>query len=44
MTGVILRIARNLHEGFHELFPPMEKPIQSYKERQERLSQYRQGR
>jgi hypothetical protein len=43
-TGLILRMARNLHEGFHELFPPMEIPIESHKAHQERLKQYRQGR
>jgi hypothetical protein len=43
-TGLILKMARNLHEGFHELFPPMEKPIEIHKERQERLSRFRQGR
>jgi cytochrome c551/c552 len=42
MTGIIPRMARNLHEGFHELFPPMEKPITIYKEHQGRLSR-RQG-
>lgn len=44
MTGLILRMARNLHEGFHELFPPMEKPIESYRQQHERLEKYRQGR
>ena len=44
MTGLIMRMARNLHEGFHELFPPMEKPIESYKQQQEQLKGYRRGR
>ena len=43
-TGLILRMARNLHEGFHELFPPMEKPIEIHKEQQVRLGKFRQGR
>jgi hypothetical protein len=43
-TGLILRVARNLHEGFHELFPPMEEPIRRYKEQQERLDEHRRGR
>jgi hypothetical protein len=43
-TGLILRMARNLHEGFHELFPPMEKPIAIHKEQQVRLGKFRQGR
>ena len=44
MTGLILRMARNLHDGFHELFPPMEKPIASYQEQQERPKQSHQRR
>lgn len=43
MTRLILRMARNLHEGFHELFPPMEEPIESHKQQQERLNRFRQG-
>jgi hypothetical protein len=42
-TRLIFRMARSLHEGFHELFPPMEKPIASYKAQQDRLRQFRQG-
>ena len=37
MTGLIMKMARNLHEGFHELFPPTARPIEMYKERQQRL-------
>jgi hypothetical protein len=44
MTGLILHMARNVHEGFHELFPPMEKPIKMHKEQQERLKAYGQRR
>lgn len=43
MTGLILRMARSLHEGFHELFPPMEKPIKSHKAHQDQLKAFRQG-
>ena len=43
MTVIILRMARNLHEGFHELFPPMEKPIKSHKTHQDQLKEFRQG-
>jgi hypothetical protein len=42
-TGLILRMARNLHERFHELFPPMQKPIASHKAHQDRLKEFRQG-
>ncbi len=43
MTRLTLRMARNLHEGFHELFPRMEKPMESHKAQQERLKASRQG-
>jgi hypothetical protein len=41
MTGLIMKMARNLHEGFHELFPPTARPIEIYKERQQRLKGHR---
>ncbi len=44
LTGLILRMARNLHDGFHQLFPPMEKPVTMHKEQQARLRAYRDGR
>jgi hypothetical protein len=40
LTGLIMKMAGNLHEGFHELFPPMSGPIKSYKEQQERLRRF----
>jgi hypothetical protein len=42
MTGIILKMAGNLHEGFHEMFPPMEKPITDYKAQEDRLNRFRQ--
>jgi hypothetical protein len=44
LTGLILRMARNLHDGFHELFPPTEEPVAIHREQQARLKAYRQGR
>src|SRR3989442_1626726 len=44
MTGLILRMARNLHVGFHELFPPQEEPVAMHREQQERLKAYREAR
>ena len=41
-TGLILRMARNLHQGYHTLFPPMEKPIASHKAHQDELKRFRQ--
>ena len=42
-TGLILKMARNLHEGFHELFPPVAKPIEYEKERKARRDEYTRG-
>lgn len=35
-TGLVLKIGRNLHDGFHELFPPTEMPIKLHRETEER--------
>jgi hypothetical protein len=40
-TGLILKMARNLHDGFHELFPPTETPIKMHKEQLKRLDRSR---
>ncbi len=44
MTGFILKMARNLHEGFHELFPPTEAPITMRRNQQALLNKVRQSR
>lgn len=44
VSGLILTMVRTLHEGFRELFPPVEKPIEIYKTQQTRLKASRQGR
>jgi len=43
MTGLILKMAHNVHEGFHELFLPTPEPIQacaSRRSRRERPREY----
>lgn len=30
LAGVVLRMAKNIHDGFHAIFPPLEQPIQQY--------------
>src|SRR5262249_28639764 len=42
-TGLILRMARNLHEGFHALFPPTEAPIRMRRDQQALLNAARQN-
>jgi hypothetical protein len=34
LASLVLKIARNLHSGFHEIFPPEEQPIKWHQERQ----------
>jgi hypothetical protein len=35
IAGAILKMASNLHRGFHEIFPPEERPIQEHQRSQE---------
>lgn len=44
MTALILKMARNLHVGFHELFPPEEEPVAMHRRQQEMLRAYRESR
>ena len=41
LTGLVLKMAKNLHEGFHALFPPEAMPIRLHEEQQARLEAYR---
>lgn len=38
-VNLILKMAGNLHEKFHEIFPPFEEPIKIHKERTQRRGQ-----
>ena len=44
LLGSLTSMARNLHAGFHELFPPLPDPIAAFNDRQSRISQARQDR
>lgn len=39
--GRLVRIARNVHSGFHDLFPPEEDPIKRLEEKKQRLANRR---
>jgi len=39
ISDLIINIARNLHAGFHKIFPPEELPLRYESSRQERLKQ-----
>lgn len=41
MNGLV-RIARNLHKGFHEIIPPLPEPIQALADKKERIVRYNQ--
>jgi hypothetical protein len=36
IANFVMRIAQNLHDGFHNIFPPLEGPIQLHKPIKER--------
>lgn len=43
LLGVLLRMGRNLHAGFHELLPPDPRPIEAWQEREQGIKQQRGG-
>ena len=44
LIGVVAKMTKNLHLGFHDIFPLEAEPIARYKERQARMSSLRSGR
>ncbi len=32
-ASLVIKLATNLHNGFHEIFPPLEEPIQRHESR-----------
>ena len=43
LLGTLTKLARNLHDGFHEIIPPLPDPIAAFQERQSRMSQGKSG-
>ena len=43
LLGSLVKLFRNLHHGFHEIFPPIDEPIRAFEEKKTRLSAYRGG-
>lgn len=41
-VGILSKMARNLQEGFHELFPPLPGPVKAYADKKERFKKYEQ--
>lgn len=44
LLGSLDRMARKLHDGFHELLPPIEAPIKAYEEELARQKKHQEGR
>lgn len=44
LLGFLNRLARNLHDGFHQLFPPNEAPISQFAKKKARMAAYNQSR
>ena len=42
LIGCLVKMARNLHKDFHQLFPPVPDPITSFQERKVRMAANRQ--
>ncbi|WP_175749792.1 hypothetical protein [Burkholderia pyrrocinia] len=42
LMNLLVKMARNLHKGFHEIIPPLPKPIQAFEDKKARIAQYRQ--
>src|SRR5262249_11660030 len=38
LIGAVLKMAKNLHQGFHDIFPPEAEPIAQHREWQARTS------
>lgn len=43
LLGSLLKMARNIHSGFHELFPPIPEPIKAFEENKARMAKYAKG-
>ena len=44
LIGFVERFALNLHNGFHELLPPVEAPIKAFEQKKTRMAEYGRGR
>jgi hypothetical protein len=42
LVNWLVKMARNLHKGFHEIIPPLPEPIQAFEDKKGRIARYRQ--
>lgn len=40
LMSSLAKMARNIHDGFHELFPPISGPIKAYEDKKARIAKY----
>jgi hypothetical protein len=40
LLGSLVKMARNIHGAFHELFPPMAAPIKAFEDKKARTAEY----
>lgn len=40
LLSALLKIARNIHQGFHQLFEPLPDPIKAFEEKKKRISSH----
>jgi len=43
LLGSLVKMARNVHGTFHELFPPIPEPIKAFEEEKVRIAKYHKG-
>ena len=43
LLGSLLRMAKNIHRDFHQLFPPLSDPIYAFEEKKARIAKYQDG-
>jgi len=44
LLGSLVKMARNIHGTFHELFPPIPGPIKAFEDKKARMAKYAKGR
>jgi len=42
LLSCLVKMSRNVHEGFHEIFPPFPEPVEAFKEKKARIARYSQ--
>jgi hypothetical protein len=43
LLGLLVKMARNIHSTFHELFPPIPGPIKAFEDKKARMATYAKG-